>query len=192
MWLNFSNPTINNLHDQSFEPAEYALITENHRKDDWVYLIIQENGTEQQRNERRRGFFAVAHPIHLHGHDFAILAQENRVFNESDITNGTFRYNNPPRRDVALLPAGGYLAIAFKTDNPGIWILHCHIAWHASSGLALQIRERNAEVRLSKEAAHNNKQMCHDWDEWFNMKKPDGTGHLHWFNQEEFQEDSGV
>lgn len=35
-----------------------------------------------------------------------------------------------------MLPGGGFLAIAFKPDNPGAWLLHCHIAWHASSGMS--------------------------------------------------------
>ncbi len=26
-----------------------------------------------------------------------------------------------------MLPAGGWLVIAFPTDNPGAWLLHCHI-----------------------------------------------------------------
>ena len=49
-------------------------------------------------------------------------------------------YNNPTRRDTALLPGGGWLAIAFPTDNPGAWLMHCHIvslflpgSWEAST-----------------------------------------------------------
>ena len=56
--------------------------------------------------------------IHLHGHDFAILEQaENRVL-DYGFLNLTF--DNPPRRDVVLLPRNGYIVIAFKTDNPGL------------------------------------------------------------------------
>lgn len=51
----------------------------------------------------------------------------------------TLQYTNPPRRDVAMLPApagppgggppatGGWLVISFLTDNPGAWLMHCHI-----------------------------------------------------------------
>ena len=39
----------------------------------------------------------------------------------------TLNYKNPPRRDVATLPARGYFVIAFITDNPGAWLMHCHI-----------------------------------------------------------------
>jgi hypothetical protein len=34
--------------------------------------------------------------------------------------------------------------IAFKADNPGNWLMHCHIAGHASFGLGAQILERKA------------------------------------------------
>jgi len=30
-----------------------------------------------------------------------------------------FNYDNPPRRDVAFLDGSGYLALAFRPDNPG-------------------------------------------------------------------------
>lgn len=30
--------------------------------------------------------------------------------------------NNPVRRDVTMLPAAGWLLLAFKTDNPGAWL----------------------------------------------------------------------
>lgn len=53
---------------------------------------------------------------------------------------------NPPRRDVASLPGNGYLAIAFKLDNPGAWLVHCHIAWHASQGLSLEFVESETQI----------------------------------------------
>jgi FtsP/CotA-like multicopper oxidase with cupredoxin domain len=28
---------------------------------------------------------------------------------------------------VAMLPGGGWLVIGFITDNPGAWLMHCHI-----------------------------------------------------------------
>lgn len=75
----------------------------------------------------------VAHPLHWHGMDIVVLAQQATTFDPVN-SYKSFNFINPPRRDVVLLPAGGYVAIAFKPDNPGIWLLHCHIAWHASSG----------------------------------------------------------
>lgn len=45
-----------------------------------------------------------------------------------------------------MLPASGHLVIAFQADNPGAWLMHCHIGWHTSEGLALQLVERYDEI----------------------------------------------
>ncbi|KAH9810773.1 multicopper oxidase [Teratosphaeria destructans] len=82
----------------------------------WVYLIIDTP-------------IPFPHPIHLHGHDFYILAQGTGLYDSSVSLN----LQNPPRRDVAMMPwdpaqdLGGHLVIAWKADNPGAWLVHCHI-----------------------------------------------------------------
>lgn len=97
--------------------------------DEWVYIAVQTT-------------LAVPHPIHLHGHDFFIIAQGTGTYSSST----TLNLDNPPRRDTAMLPASGYLVIAFQADNPGAWLMHCHIGWHTSEGFALQIVERYDEI----------------------------------------------
>jgi len=62
----------------------------------------------------------------MHGHYFYVLGSGTGVFSDPD----SLAYNNPLRRDVAMLLANGYLVIAFITDNTGAWLMHCHIAWH--------------------------------------------------------------
>jgi hypothetical protein len=85
--------------------------------------------------------------------------------------NIKLKLDNPPRRDVVLLPRDGFVIIAFKADNPGSWLLHCHIARHASEGLALQILERRAEA--FKIWPDDDKDVeiargtCKDWNEWY-------------------------
>lgn len=184
MWLNLTDPTIDHLGDTKWNPKEYALITEDYAKEDWVYIIMTAQGTMKEIAEGKV-YLPIAHPMHLHGHDFALLAQVDRPFHPDDIKNGTFKYDNPPRRDVALLPRHGYMAIGFRTDNPGLWILHCHIAWHASSGLALQIRESESLIKLSKDVVKEKDRVCKNWRKWYGDAK-------HWYNIAEFQEDSGV
>jgi hypothetical protein len=77
---------------------------------------------------------------------------------------------NPPRRDVVLLPANGFVIIAFKADNPGSWLMHCHIAKHASGGLALQILERQADAASiwpkTNPAAQTAASLCSGWSRW--------------------------
>lgn len=144
--------------------------------------------------------------MHLHGHDFALLKQsytklDDKLFDGNHTADlqkfieTELEYNNPARRDVVLLPKGGYIVIAFKVDNPGAWLLHCHIAWHASGGLALQIledREKFQEIMKRKNAdnqtAEDQKnQVCAKWATWYDNKANrwnNGTGR--------FQDDSGV
>lgn len=92
---------------------------------------------------------------------FNILAQGTGTYGSSVALN----LDNPPRRDVALLPAAGYLVIAFETDNPGAWLMHCHIGWHTSEGFAIQILERWDEIvpLIDYETLESN---CNAWDSY--------------------------
>ena len=45
------------------------------------------------------------------------------------------------RKDTIIVPAGGYVVINFKSNNPGHWFLHCHIEVHQLEGMALIINE---------------------------------------------------
>ena len=49
---------------------------------------------------------------------------------------------NPLRRDTLTIQAYGWSLIRFVADNPGLWALHCHIAWHMEAGLMLQLLSR--------------------------------------------------
>lgn len=112
----------------------------------WRVFAIAANWTRQENHgvPLKNMVAGAAHPIHLHGHDFVVLAQSSKAFRYG----GTYTLDlvNPPRRDVVMLPANGFVIIAFKADNPGTWLMHCHIAWHASSGLALEWIERPQDI----------------------------------------------
>ncbi|KFZ08203.1 hypothetical protein V502_09488 [Pseudogymnoascus sp. VKM F-4520 (FW-2644)] len=70
-----------------------------------------------------------SHLMHLHGHDFFVLAQGQGVYT-SDVK---LNFEPPMRRDVATVPKNGFVVMAFKADNPGSWLFHCHIAAHSSA-----------------------------------------------------------
>lgn len=75
-------------------------------------------------------------------------------------------FNNPPRRDTIQIARSGWVVAAFKTDNPGAWAMHCHMAWHASGGLALQYLERPSEIAGLYGSAINGQQYkdtCSAW-----------------------------
>lgn len=113
----------------------------------WVSMIIQTT-------------FAQAHPLHLHGHDFWVLGTGAGTYDE---TTDTLLTTNAPRRDVVMLPASGWTAISFITDNPGAWIMHCHIAWHADEGFALQLVERESEIPAIQSIDDIN-DVCEAWN----------------------------
>ncbi|KAK4443526.1 Cupredoxin [Podospora aff. communis PSN243] len=91
----------------------------------WVYVVVE-------------SFLPLPHPIHLHGHDTYVLARGGGLYLDSVVEVQTV---NPPRRDTVNLPQNGFVLLAFETDNPGAWLLHCHIEWHLHDGFAMSVVE---------------------------------------------------
>lgn len=60
------------------------------------------------------------HGIHLHGHHFHELRQDGSL---GDL------------RDTSLVERGISRKIAVVLDNPGKWLLHCHMLGHQASGM---------------------------------------------------------
>ncbi|KAJ5594712.1 uncharacterized protein N7459_000920 [Penicillium hispanicum] len=114
----------------------------------WVYMVIHSP-------------FAQDHPMHLHGHDFWVLNSGYGNFDSSMTDSLTLV--NAPRRDVVMLPASGYVVIALKTNNPGVWLMHCHIAWHTSEGFAVQLLERAPEIEFDYATLNR---TCRNWDHY--------------------------
>ncbi|KIN76951.1 multicopper oxidase family protein [Sulfitobacter mediterraneus] len=63
---------------------------------------------------------AFPHAMHLHGMHFHEIAPDGSL--------GTLR-------DTTLLDRGEVRDIAFVADNPGKWLLHCHMLSHSASGM---------------------------------------------------------
>ena len=45
------------------------------------------------------------------------------------------------QRDTVTVNANSYAVLRFRADNPGVWLLHCHIEWHVVMGLVATIIE---------------------------------------------------
>ena len=45
------------------------------------------------------------------------------------------------RKDTVVIPSGGYVVIQFLADNPGYWLIHCHVEVHLHEGMAVIINE---------------------------------------------------
>ncbi|KAH8651275.1 laccase from botrytis Aclada At 1.67 A resolution [Xylariales sp. PMI_506] len=156
--IDWSRPTNLLIHDDvNIFPTQYNIydVPQKDEVRTWTYWVIQETVF----------ILDVTHPFHLHGHDFHILAQGEGIF-----TPYTTELNlkNPPRRDTASMPGNGFLVIAFKTDNPGTWLFHCHIAWHASQNLALQFVERESEISGLVAVDYSElSDTCNNWKDWY-------------------------
>jgi hypothetical protein len=167
MWLDWTDPTIKKLtldSDPSF-PPETVPVYLDYETDTWVYFIITSNYSVEGLTPYREIARSV-HPIHLHGHDFNILAQGKGVFPPDVVPN----LENPARRDVIDIDIFGWAWIAFQINNPGAWLMHCHIAFHASDGLALQFIEQPGKIKPLAEGAGvlgGVEEQCAQWKEWY-------------------------
>ena len=110
------------------------------------------------------------HPIHLHGHEFWIVAT-------SEAPDAEALYNpNYLRRDVVSIPANGWARIRFAATNPGAWFLHCHIEWHMAAGLNIPVYEAPDKLLSTGLAAAAQSSaalaMCGAWSTWYNNAHP--------------------
>jgi hypothetical protein len=108
--------------------------------------------------------FFLPHPMHLHGHDFNVLASGVGTW-DGTIVNPS----NTQVRDVHLLPGAGaagngFMVLQFQKNNPGVWPFHCHIAWHVSAGLYVNILE--APSKIDYQVPSGVKDTCSDWAAW--------------------------
>ncbi|KAL2391842.1 hypothetical protein ABEF93_000073 [Exophiala dermatitidis] len=92
----------------------------------------------------------MGHPMHLHGHKFWLLGTGAGVFPYHSVTDAPpsmINLHNPPYRDTIDLPPSGWAVIRYVTDNPGAWLLHCHVQWHLVSGMAVVLVEDAERMR---------------------------------------------
>lgn len=109
-----------------------------------------------------KNIFPIYHPMHLHGHDFWVLAIGTGEW-DGQIINP----ENPQRRDTILMSPGtpdapSYFVIEYIADNPGVWPLHCHIGIHLSAGMLINTLERPDLVR-QRQIPYVMAQTCRDW-----------------------------
>jgi multicopper oxidase len=97
-----------NINDQEYPQADPVVLGTGEE----VRFII-ENPT------------GMDHPFHLHGHYFYVLGAPDAL-----------NLTDPPRKDTVNIPAGQSLALQWQAINPGRWFFHCHIEWHAATGMA--------------------------------------------------------
>lgn len=68
----------------------------------------------------------MAHPMHLHGHHFQVVAINGQRFAGA-------------MRDTVHIPPDTSVTIAFDADNAGKWAFHCHHLYHMATGMMTTI-----------------------------------------------------
>ncbi len=71
---------------------------------------------------------SAVHPMHLHGHHMLVLSRDGQPVSGS-----------PWWSDTLNVEAGERYDVAFRADNPGIWMDHCHNLAHAAAGLTMHV-----------------------------------------------------
>jgi len=85
------------------------------------------------------------HPMHLHGHHMLVLSR-----------NGVVNRGSPWWSDTLQVDPGTRYEVAFRADNPGLWMDHCHNLVHATGGLSMHLMYAGAYTPyVIGGAAHN-------------------------------------
>ena len=62
-----------------------------------------------------------------------------------------------------MLKANSYIVIQWLQDNPGVWPLHCHIAWHLSAGFAWMVVENPDAIEKEMKIPSIMSETCRTW-----------------------------
>ena len=146
-------------------PSLYTALTTEEFADNSIVYGINTNSfvlayqmvVEIVLNNRDTG----KHPFHLHGHNFqAVVRGDDDAgdyspqysFTGAD-DDGDHEFQNstmpavPMRRDTFMVRPNSHIVLRFRSDNPGVWLFHCHIEWHVDSGLVATMVEAPLELQ---------------------------------------------
>ncbi len=115
-----------------------------------------------------------SHPVHIHGHYFHVLhvgypsynattgkiiarnqdlnCASNDGFCDKGVSwssgapppSSCLESGTCPLKDTITIPSGGYVRVRFARNNPGWWLLHCHIETHFLDGMVIVINATSA------------------------------------------------
>ena len=134
------------------------------------------------------------HPAHLHGHSYHVVKIGYGTYDASGTGNPTITsptpditcydgcsslsYSDPSvpngltvralaiRKDTIIVPAGGYVVVAFEADNPGFWFMHCHIEGHQLAGMAIIVREHPKRFQWNPPLYINNDNFTFTFEQY--------------------------
>ena len=80
------------------------------------------------------------HPMHLHGHFFRVLTSAG---------------NFSPLKHTVDVPPMSSRTIEFAADEPGDWLMHCHVLYHAEVGMGRIIHYEDAPPNPNLMVGHS-------------------------------------
>ncbi|KAJ0166274.1 Laccase-1 [Colletotrichum tanaceti] len=109
------------------------------RVGEWIDIILETEGP-----------FAQSHPVHKHGNKVYFLGSGVGRFGwdtveqaERELPAGAFNVRDPSYQDTFTTPdvAGDapavWTVVRYKAENPGAWLLHCHVQTHHAGGMGV-------------------------------------------------------
>jgi FtsP/CotA-like multicopper oxidase with cupredoxin domain len=78
---------------------------------------------------------AMGHPMHLHDGSFHVVEINGKPFSGAE-------------RDTIEVPPHETVKIAFDALNPGVWAFHCHLLYHAYSGMFTVLKYEGADTKF--------------------------------------------
>ncbi|MCP0912896.1 MULTISPECIES: multicopper oxidase family protein [Legionella] len=76
----------------------------------------------------------MAHPMHLHGHVFEVTEIDGKKISEGLL------------HDTVIVLPKSTVKVQFDTDNPGNWMMHCHMLYHQETGMMTIINYQDIKV----------------------------------------------
>ncbi|CAN6441951.1 unnamed protein product [Victoria cruziana] len=124
----------------AFPPYMYNFTADTYANDLLVpvygtrALVVKYNSSVELVLQGTKLLLGDYHPTHLHGYHFYAVGHGLGNF---DPVNDPLNYNlvDPPKVNTIDVPFGGWSALRFRADNPGVWFLHCHLERHFSWGM---------------------------------------------------------
>jgi len=99
-------------------------------------VAVKDHAREPMLTLKRNGHYVLSmkndtawpHPIHLHGHAFRVIARDGAPTRHREW------------RDTVLLAPREQVDVALVADNPGDWMIHCHVLAHQAGGMMAMLR----------------------------------------------------
>ncbi|KAG6041121.1 hypothetical protein E4U41_005923 [Claviceps citrina] len=98
------------------------------------------------------------HPFHLHGYEFYVLASRQdelgRAHNPFECGGAESGANTekPLKKDTVYIMPRGYVVLRLQLNNPGLWLMHCHVLWHQAVGMGLVLQVGNIAEATARKA----------------------------------------